>query len=596
MGYMGKYLDVDLTTNKIKEEKLDYQEVKKWIGGKGLGAKILYDSLKPDINPLNPENILLLMTGPLSGTSVQTSGRWTIVTKSPHTGIFVDSHVGGKFGHRLKRSGFDYIMLKGKAVEPVYLEVTSENIDLHSAIVYWGKGNYETESLLQKKHDKSEVCSIGPAGENLVSFANIVTDRTHIAGRGGTGAVMGSKNLKAVVVNGTEKIEAKDPSKFKQLTRKFRKKVRENPGVKHRHEIGTVMWVKMSNDAGFLPTRNFQSGVFEDADQISGERMRDEFVIGHTACYGCSIACGKKTSYKSGKFAGLEVDGPEYETTALLGSSCGLNDLGAIAKANEICDDLGMDTITSGGTIAFAMEATEKGLLKQNEINNLTFGNDDAVHHLLRKIAIREGIGDFFAKGSLAAAKKLGHESSDYAVQVKGLELAGVEPRGSWGMALAYSTSDRGGCHQRCWTPGAELSGTLKRFSFEGVPLFVKSSQDERAACYSLVLCDFLPFDVPEMVEILNASTGFEYTPDNYLLTGERIWNLTRLFNVREGITASDDVLPKRFSQEPAPFGDPKGLVIKEDDLEASKLEYYSLRGWDSRGIPTSEKINSLGI
>ncbi|MHA1542427.1 MAG: aldehyde ferredoxin oxidoreductase N-terminal domain-containing protein, partial [Candidatus Hodarchaeales archaeon] len=235
MGYMGKYLDVDLTTNKIQEKKLDYQEAKKWIGGKGLGAKILYDSLKPDIDPLSPENLLLLMTGPLSGTSVQTSGRWTVVTKSPHTGIFVDSHVGGKFGHKLKRSGFDYIMLKGKAADPVYLEITSDNIDLHSANDYWGKGNYETESLLKKKHNKSEVCSIGPAGENLVSFANIVTDRTHIAGRGGTGAVMGSKNLKAVVVNGTEKIEVKDPSKFKKLTRKFRKKVRENPGVKHRH-------------------------------------------------------------------------------------------------------------------------------------------------------------------------------------------------------------------------------------------------------------------------------------------------------------------------------------------------------------------------
>jgi len=596
MGYMGKYLDVDLTTSKIQEKKLDLSEAKKWIGGKGLGAKILYDSIKSNVDPLSPENILLLMTGPLSGASVQTSGRWTVVTKSPHTGIFVDSHVGGKFGHRLKRSGFDYIILKGKAAEPVYLEVTSENIDLHSADEYWGKGNYETEFMLKKKHEKCEVSSIGPAGENLVSFANIVTDRTHIAGRGGTGAVMGSKNLKAVVVNGTEKIEAVKPDQFKQLTRVFGKKVRDNPGVKHRHEIGTVMWVKMANDAGFLPTRNFQSGVFEDADKISGERMRDEFVIGHTACYGCSIACGKTTSYKVGKYAGLEIDGPEYETTALLGSSCGLNDLGAIAKANEICDDLGFDTITAGGTIAFAMEATEKGLLKQSDVENLKFGNDDAVHELLRRIAGREGIGDFFANGSLAAANKLGHESSDYAIQVKGLELAGVEPRGSWGMALAYSTSDRGGCHQRCWTPGAELSGALTRFSFKGVPQFVKSSQDERAACYSLVLCDFLPFDVPEMVEMLNTATGFDYTPESYLSTGERIWNLTRMFNVREGITASDDVLPKRFSQEPAPLGDAKGLVIKEEDLEIAKAEYYSLRGWDANGIPTSEKIKSLGI
>ena len=596
MGYMGKYLEVDLTTNRIEEKKLDFQKAKKWIGGKGLGAKVLYDYLKPDTNPLGTENLLLFMTGPLTGTSVQTSGRWTVVSKSPHTGIFVDSHVGGKFGHRLKRSGFDYLVLKGKAPEPMYLEVTSENIELHSAEEYWGKGTYETESLLKKKHEKSEVSSIGPAGENLVSFANIVTDRTHVAGRGGTGAVMGSKNLKAVVVNGTEKIEAADQNQFKQLTRVFRKKVRNNPGVKHRHEIGTVMWVKMSNDAGFLPTRNFQSGVFEDADKISGERMRDEFVIGHTACYGCSIACGKTTSYKTGKFAGLEVDGPEYETSALLGSSCGLNDLGAIAKANEICDDLGMDTITSGGTVAFAMEAIEKGVLKQSEIDNLTFGNDDAVHDLLRKIASKEGIGDFFAKGSLAAANKLGHDSSDYAIQVKGLELAGVEPRGSWGMALAYSTSDRGGCHQRCWTPGAELSGTLKRFSFEGVPQFVKDSQDERAVCYSLVLCDFVPFDVPEMVEILNSATGFDFTPESYLLTGERIWNLTRMFNIREGMTAKDDVLPKRFSQDPAPSGDPKGLVISEDELEAAKAEYYSLRGWDSNGIPVSEKVMELEI
>lgn len=596
MGYMGKYLDVDLTTGKIREKKLDLSEAKKWIGGKGLGAKILYDSIKPNIDPLSPENILLLMTGPLSGTSVQTSGRWTVVTKSPHTGIFVDSHIGGKFGHRLKRSGFDYILLKGKAAEPTYLEVTSENIDLHSAAEYWGKGNYETETLLKKKHEKCEVSSIGPAGENLVSFANIVTGRTHIAGRGGTGAVMGSKNLKAVVVKGNEKIEAVKPDQFKQLTRPFAKNVRENPGVKHRHEIGTVMWVKMANEAGFLPTHNFKSGVFEDADQISGERMRDEFVIGHTACYGCSIACGKTTSFKSGKYAGLEIDGPEYETTALLGSSCGLNDLGAIAKANEICDDLGLDTITAGGTIAFAMEATEKGLLRQSDIENLKFGNDDAVHELLRRMAGREGIGDFFASGSLAAANKLGQESSDYAIQVKGLELAGVEPRGSWGMALAYSTSDRGGCHQRCWTPGAELSGSLQRFSFKGVPEFVKSSQDERAACYSLVLCDFLPFDVPEMVEMLNTATGFDYTPESYLLIGERIWNLTRMFNVREGITSSDDILPKRFSQEPAPLGDPKGLVIKEEDLELTKAEYYSLRGWDANGIPTSEKIKSLGI
>ncbi|MHA2094697.1 MAG: aldehyde ferredoxin oxidoreductase family protein, partial [Candidatus Hodarchaeales archaeon] len=576
MGYMNKYLEVDLSTEKIVVKTLEKSYGKKWIGGKGLGAKILYDTLSPNIDPLSPENVLLFMTGPLSGTSVQTSGRWTVVTKSPHTGIFLDSHIGGKFAHRLKRAGFDFLVIKGKATEPKYLEVTSDNIDLHSATKYWGKGTYETDSSLKKKHVGVEVSTIGPAGENLVSFANIVTDRTHTAGRGGTGAVMGSKNLKAIVVNGTEKIEATHPERFKELTRAFTKRVRNDPGVKRRHEIGTVMWVKMANEAGFLPTHNFQSGVFEHADEISGERMRDEFVVGHTACYRCSIACGKTTRFKEGKYAGLEVDGPEYETTALLGASCGLKDLGAIAKANEICDDLGFDTITAGGTIAFAMEATEKGLLRQSDIDNLEFGNEDALHKMLQHIANRKGIGDFFAQGSLSAAKKLGQESSSFAVQVKGLELAGVEPRGSFGMALAYSTSDRGGCHQRCWTPGAELGGRLTRFSFEGVPQFVKASQDERAACYSLVVCDFLPFDIPEMVEMLNTATGFDYSEESYLLTGERIWNLTRMFNAREGITAKDDVLPKRFLEEAAPAGDPKGQLIKESELEAAKKGYYT--------------------
>ena len=417
-----------------------------------------------------------------------------------------------------------------------------------------------------------------------------------MAGRGGAGAVMGSKNLKAIVASGTHKIEASEQERFKNLTRTFRKKVRQNPGVKRRHEIGTVMWVKMANDAGFLPTKNFQSGVFEGADAISGERMRDKFVIGHTACYGCAIACGKTTRFSEGKYAGLEVDGPEYETSALLGASCGIDDLAAIAKSNQICDDLGIDTISAGGTIAFAMECSQKGFLDQNDIENLEFGNAEAVHTMLNLISERRGIGELFAKGSAAAANEIGHNSTDFAIQVKNLELAGVEPRGSFGMALAYSTSDRGGCHQRCWTPGAELSGTLTRFSMEGVPKFVKESQDERAACFSLVLCDFLPLDVPEMVEMLNAATGFSYTSENYLITGERIWNLTRMFNTREGITADSDILPTRFFKEQAPEGDPKGQTIKVEEFEKAKSDYYGLRGWNQEGIPTKEKLKSLDL
>ncbi|MHA1397225.1 MAG: aldehyde ferredoxin oxidoreductase family protein [Candidatus Heimdallarchaeaceae archaeon] len=595
MGYMDKYLEIDLSSNKIEEKKLDRKLAEEFIGGKGLGAKILYDELKPLTDPLSSENIILFMTGPLTGTSVVTSGRWCIVTKSPHTGIFLDSQIGGKFGHRLKKAGYDYILVRGKAAEPSYINVSSEKVEILPAKEIWGKGTFETEQILQSKHVKSEVASIGPAGENLVSFANIMTDKSHMAGRGGAGAVMGSKNLKAVVVSGNKRIEPANES-FKELTRKFRDKVQSDAGVQNRHKIGTMMWVNMSNEGGFLPTRNYQSGYFENAESISGEKMIEEYTYAHRACYGCLIACGKANKFTTGKYAGLDVDGPEYETTALLGSNCGIDDLAAVAKASEICDNLGIDTITSGSVIAFAMECSEKGLLDQTVVEDLKFGNDDAMIKMLELIAARKDIGELFANGTIKAARKLGSNSSDFAIQVKGLELAGVEPRGSYGMALAYSTSDRGGCHQRCWTPSAELRGDLPRFSFEGVPKFVKESQDERAACFSLVLCDFLPFDVPEMVEMLNSATGFHYTPESYLLAGERIWNLTRVFNVREGITSEMDILPERFFKEEVLSGPAKGQMLKKEEFNAALREYYNLREWNEKGVPKEQKLKELNL
>ena len=595
MGYMGKYLDVNLSSKKILVNDLDMELAKKYIGGKGLGARILYDEVKKGTDPLGPDNIVLFMTGPLSGTSVVTSGRWCIVTKSPHTGIFLDSHIGGKFGHRLKRAGYDFILVRGKSKSPCYLKIIDDDVSIESAEELWGKGTFETEQILQEKHPKSEVACIGPAGENLVTYANVLTDKSHMAGRGGAGAVLGSKNLKAVVAVGTASINPVKEN-FKELTRTFREKVRENPGVQNRHQIGTMMWVNMANDAGFLPTHNYQSGVFNGAENISGEKMLEEHTYAHRACYGCLIACGKANKFDSGKYKGLDVDGPEYETTALLGSNCGIRDLGAVAKASQLCDDLGIDTITVGSTIAFAMECSEKKILQQNDVPKLKFGNEASMLKMIELIAYRKGIGDMFAQGALAAAEKIGQNTSDFAIQVKKSELAGVEPRGSFGMALAYSTSDRGGCHQRCWTPSAELRGDLKRFSFEGVPKFVKESQDERAACFSLVLCDFLPFDVPEMVEMLNAATGFDYTPESYLQAGERIWNMTRLFNIREGMTAADDVLPKRFYQEKMPEGPAEGQIISEEALEAAKLEYYKLRGWKKKGIPKGRTLRKLGF
>jgi aldehyde:ferredoxin oxidoreductase len=568
----------------------------KYIGGKGLGARLLYDNLNAGVDPLSAENIILFMTGPLSGTSMQTSGRWCIVTKSPQTGLFNDSHIGGRFGYQIKRAGFDFLIIRGMAQSLKYIHLSDESVDLYSADDLSGLGTFETEDKLKARHPGSEVASIGPAGENLVRYASTVTGKTHVAGRGGTGAVLGSKNLKAVVAHGNMPIVASDPERFGSLTSEFSKKVLDDISAQQYHEIGTVVWVNMSNYGGFLPTRNYQSGFFESAEAISGERMSEDFVVGHSACYMCRIACGKKTRFKDGKYAGLEVEGPEYETVTLLGSNCGISDMGAIAKSSQICDDLGIDTISAGATISFAMEASEKGILKQDDVDRLSFGNDDAVHELLYLIAERQGVGELLSGGSIAAAEQLGHDSSHFAIQVKRLELAAVEPRGSWGMALAYSTADRGACHQRCWTPTAELNGEIPRFSMNGVPKFVKETQDERAVCGSLVVCDFLPFEIPEMTDILNASAGFSFTVDDYLAVGERIWNLTRLFNVREGISSKHDVLPERFHEEAMPDGPAKGKRMTRHTLERAKAEYYTLRGWNEDGVPTKKKLRSLEL
>ncbi len=596
MGYMGKYLEIDLSKERVTDYSLNMSLAEKYIGGKGLGARLLYDNLDAGVNPLGPENIILFMTGPLTGTTVQTSGRWCIVTKSPQTGTFNDSHIGGRFAPKIKRAGFDFLIIRGKADSPCYLLVSDECVDILKADDLWGLGTFETEDKLKARHPGSEVASIGPAGENLVSYASIVTGKTHAAGRGGTGAVLGSKNLKAIVAKGETSIETMDSIRFKELTREFSKKVLNDINAQQYREIGTVVWVNMSNYGGFLPTRNYKSGYSESAEAISGERMAEEYVVGHSACYGCNIACGKKTRFTEGKYAGLEVEGPEYETVALLGSNCGIYDMGAIAKSSQICDDLGIDTISAGATISFAMEASERGVLIQDDIDELMFGNDEAVHKLLHLVAEKQGVGKLLSKGSLAAAEQLGHNSAHYAIQVKGLELAAVEPRGSWSMALAYSTADRGACHQRCWTPTAELKGEIPRFSMEGVPKYVKETQDERAVCGSLVVCDFLPFQIPEMIEMLNAATGFSFTEDSYLTTGERIWNLTRMFNVREGMDAKDDVLPERFSEEELQDGPAKGQIMTKDTLEKSKAEYYTLRGWDDNGMPTKEKLRLLGL
>ena len=600
-GYIGKILRVDLTERRISTEKLDAEIAKKFIGGKGLGAKILYDSLKLGTDPLSPENILIFASGPLTATLAPTSARWAVVTKSPLTNIFLDCQVGGYFGAAMKLSGFDCIIMEGKADSPVYLWVHDGNAEILNAGDLWGKGCFETENTLKKRLGESaHVASIGPAGENLVRYACISVDKYRQAGRGGAGAVMGSKNLKAVAVRSASyKIEYADPEGFREAAKKALKVIRENSFIPLRRKYGTPIWVAPVNKAALLPTRNFRTGVFEKAENISGETMRDKIVVKDGTCYNCIIQCWKYTHVESGKYKVDELAGPEYESIALLGSDCGVGSIEAVAHASMLCDDLGLDTISTGNSIAFAMECYERGLLTVEDTDGLElkFGNADAEIEMVKKIAYRKGLGNLLAEGVRRASKKIGDGSEKFAMHVKGLEIPGYDPRGAFGMALAYATSDRGACHQRAWTVRAEIEGKLEpRFSTKGRARFVKETQDERAMCFSLVLCDFAPLEVKHFVELLNKATGFNFTVEDYLKTGERIWNLTRLFNVREGITRKDDTLPPRFMEEPLLEGVTKGQVVTKEMLDEMLDEYYALRGWDKNGVPTEEKLKELGL
>jgi len=600
-GYVGKVLRINLTKRKTRVEKLDEEVARKFIGGKGLGAKILYDSLKPGIDPLSPENLLIFASGPLTATLAPTSGRWAVVTKSPLTKIFLDSQVGGYFGAAMKFAGFDCIITEGKADIPVYVWVHDENAEIRDAEDLWGKGCFKTEKMIKERLGENvRVASIGPAGENLVRYACITVDMYRQAGRGGAGAVMGSKKLKAVAIQSAgRKIKYADLEGFREATKKAFKIIEKNSFIPLRRKYGTPVWVAPVNEFAILPTRNFKTGVFEHADNISGETMRNKLFVKDGTCYNCPIRCWKYTQVKSKKYKVKELAGPEYETIVLMGSNCGVNSLEPIAYANLLCDDLGLDTISTGNTIAFAMECFEKGLITGKDANGLKlrFGNADVEIEMVKRIAHRKGLGNILAEGVGHASKKISGNSEKFAMHVKGMEIPGYDPRGAFGMALAYATSDRGACHQRAWTVRAEMESKLvPLYSTEGRAGFVKETQDERAMCFSLVLCDFAPLDVGSFVELLNEATGFNLTAEEYLKTGERIWNLTRLFNVREGLTRKDDDLPARFIEEPLSDGVAKGQVVTEKMLDKMLDDYYALREWDKRGIPTKEKLKELEL
>lgn len=594
-GYNGKILRVNLKAKTIKTETLNEELAKKYIGGRGLGTKIMMDEVDPQVDALSPENKLLIVTGPMTGNPVATGGRYMVVTKSPLSGTIASSNSGGRWGAELKFAGYDLIIFEDKADEPVYLNIEDDKVELLSAEDLWGTTVSVTTKKLEEKHVKgAKVLTIGPAGENLSKIAAVINDEDRAAGRSGVGAVMGSKNLKAIVVKGSGKPAVFDDAKLKEVNKSQLSKIKEN-GVTGQGlpTYGTAVLVNILNELGSLPTNNFLLSQFGKAEEISGEALAEKYLIKNTACYRCPIACGRYVKMEAG-----EGGGPEYETLWAFGSDCGISDLKAIIEANYWCNEMGLDTISAGATIAAAIELKEKGYIKDDELDGLKleFGNATDIMEWTKRMGYRQGLGNKMAEGSYRLTE--GYGVPELSMTVKKLELPAYDPRGIQGQGLQYATTNRGGCHVRGYLISPEILGIpeqLDRFATEGKENWAKTYQDLTAVIDSLGICLFTSFALkaPDYADMCNVITGSEHTAESILAAGDRIWNLEKMFNLKAGIDSSQDTLPKRLLDDPIAEGPSQGWITKLDEMLP---KYYQVRGWSAEGIPTEEKLKSLGL
>lgn len=604
-GYVGQVLRVDLTKGKWEVEDLDLDVAKDYIGGRGLGARILLDEVAADVDPLGPDNKLIFATGPLTGTGAPTGCRYVVVSRSPLTGAIGYANSGAYFGPELKYAGYDVIIFEGKSPEPVYLNIKDDAIELKPAGHLWGKTTNETEDLIKAELKDAwvardtHVASIGPAGEKLVKISSIINDKGSAVGRTGLGAVMGSKNLKAIAVRGTKGVKVADGASFKQAVSAAMEKLKASPISGTKGSLprwGTAAGMYSFNRAGVLPTNYFRSGVVAEIRPIDGRTISDQFLVHNRACFGCPIACKRISKTTDPNFAG-HGEGPEYETVSMFGPCCGVSNASAIALAGFICNELGMDTISVGNTIGCAMELYEKGFLPEADAGyKLNFGNAQAMVELTRKMGYREGFGDVLAEGAYRLAEKYGHP--EVFMGTKKLESPAHQPRALQGMGLTYATCNRGACHNSGGMVNIEVFGVPEKvdpLTPDGKPELIKNSQDTIAVVDSTGLCLFALWGIwsPEILPLLNAATGFDYTMESMMLAGERVWNTERLFNLKAGFTKADDTLPKRMLEEPMPDGAGKGKVNR---LDIMLPEYYRLRGWDENGVPTADKLAELAL
>jgi len=600
MAYMGKILRVNLSDKSIKKEDFPKELAKQYLGGRGLASKILIDEVDAKVEALSPENKLIFATGPLTLTNAPTGGRYMVITKGPLTGGIASSNSGGFFGAKFKATGYDMIIFEGKSDKPTYLFIDDSKVELRDASHVWGKNvDVTTDTLTAESgHDKANVACIGPAGENLSNFAAIINEKTRAAGRTGVGAVMGSKNLKAVVVSsGKFKTPLDNPEGFKAVVKENLKVIKEN-GVTGEGlpALGTKVLDNIINEIGAYPTHNFQESQFDHTDEVSGEALVEKkYLIKNVACYACPIACGRKVRLPDG----AEGEGPEYETGWAYGASCGVKDLTAITRAGFMCNDFGFDAISAGATVATAMELYEKGFIKKEELGagpELTFGSSEAIIYYTKAMAFREGIGAKMADGAYRLAESYGHP--ELAMTVKKQEIPAYDPRVVQGQGLAYATNNRGGDHTRAYLISPEVLGIPEKLDSqqnEGKAGWVKIFQELTAIIDSAGLCIFTSFalNAPDYLNLIKNATGFNWDETEMLKVGERIWNIERKFNLEAGIEPNQDTLPDRLLNEKIKSGPGKGNANR---LDTMLPEYYELRGWDKNGIPTKEKLKELDI
>ena len=594
-SYNGKLARINLSTGEIKVEQLDMELATKFIGGRGLGTKILYDEGVATVDPLSADNKLVYITGPMTGTASPTSGRYMVVTKSPLTGMIASSNSGGVWGAKLKYAGWDALIVEGKASEWTYINVVDDKIELLSAKDYVGLMSEEADEKLKEAHPGCNVLNIGPAGEHQSLLAAIMNVKDRAAGRSGVGAVMGSKNLKAITVTATAKvIEPFDADKLKEATKACNAKIREN-GVTGGGlpTYGTAVLVNIINNTGSFPTKNWQESYYDKADDISGETLKDTYLVKNAACHRCPIACGRVI-----KVGDKVVGGPEYEPLWAYGGNCGLHDLNAIDEANMWCNEYGLDAISTPCTIAAAMELYEKGYIKEDECDGipLTWGSSEAIVEWTKRMG--EGklpLAKLMANGSYRLCEHYGHP--EFSMSVKKQEMPAYDARGIQGIGITYATSNRGGCHVRGYLISPEVLGLpeqLDRTTTEGKAQWCKIFQDLTAVIDSMGLCLFSSFALgaPEYTALLNAGTGTNYTPEELLTVGERIYNIERLFNKAAGMKPEDDRLPKRLTEEPISDGPSKGQISQ---IHVTLPQYYEVRGWEN-AFPTKETLERLGL